>query len=37
VPDRRLPVLSKRLSAIAQREPEAAARLVRTWLLEDKS
>lgn len=36
VPDRRLPVLTKRLSAIAQREPEAAARLVRTWLLEDK-
>lgn len=36
VPDRRLPVLSKRLSAITQREPEAAARLVRTWLLEDK-
>jgi flagellar M-ring protein FliF len=36
VPDRRLPVLTKRLSAAAQREPEAAARLVRTWLLEDK-
>jgi flagellar M-ring protein FliF len=34
--DRRLPVLTKRLTALAQSEPELAARLVRTWLLEDK-
>jgi flagellar M-ring protein FliF len=34
--DRRLPALSKRLSTLTQKEPEVAARLVRSWLLEEK-
>jgi flagellar M-ring protein FliF len=34
--DRRLPVLSRRVSGLAQKDPEVAARLVRTWLMEDK-
>lgn len=33
--DRRVPVLTKRLLAILQKEPEAAARIVRTWIVED--
>jgi flagellar M-ring protein FliF len=33
---RRLPVLTKRVSALTQREPENAARLLRTWLTEDE-
>lgn len=33
--DRRLPVLTKKLTGLAQKDPETAARLVRTWLLED--
>ena len=32
---RRLPVLTKRVTALTQREPENAARLLRTWLTED--
>jgi flagellar M-ring protein FliF len=32
---RRLPVLTRRVAAMAQREPENTARLVRTWLAED--
>jgi flagellar M-ring protein FliF len=35
--DRRLPVLTKRLTGLAQQDPEVAARLVRTWLVDDKS
>jgi flagellar biosynthesis/type III secretory pathway M-ring protein FliF/YscJ len=34
--DRRLPVLTRKLTGLAQKDPEVAARLVRTWLLEDK-
>lgn len=34
--DRRVPVLTKRLSGLAQKEPESAARLVRSWLIEDR-
>jgi flagellar M-ring protein FliF len=34
--DRRLPVLAKRLTGLAQQDPEVAARLVRTWLMEDR-
>jgi flagellar M-ring protein FliF len=33
--DRRVPVLTKRLQGILAKEPEAAARLVRTWLVDD--
>jgi flagellar M-ring protein FliF len=33
--DRRLPVLTRRLTGMAQKDPEVAARLVRTWLVED--
>lgn len=33
---RKLTVLSKRLAASAQKEPENAARLVRTWLAEEE-
>ena len=33
--DRRVPVLTKRLLGILQKEPEAAARIVRTWIVED--
>jgi flagellar M-ring protein FliF len=36
LPDRRMPVLTKRLTGLAEKEPESAARLVRTWLLEDR-
>jgi len=32
----KIPVLSKRVSAMAQKEPEHAARLVRAWLREDR-
>lgn len=34
--DRKLPVLTKKLTGLAQKDPEVAARLVRTWLVEDK-
>lgn len=34
--DRKMPVLTKRVSGLVQAEPEAAARLVRSWLLEEK-
>jgi flagellar M-ring protein FliF len=34
--DRKLPVLTKRVLGIARAEPESAARLVRTWLVEDR-
>jgi flagellar M-ring protein FliF len=34
--DRRAPVLTKRLTGLAQKEPESAARLVRAWLVEDR-
>ncbi|MGE3276344.1 MAG: flagellar basal-body MS-ring/collar protein FliF [Vicinamibacterales bacterium] len=33
---RRVPVLTKRLSAETQKDPQGAARLVRSWLLEDR-
>ena len=33
--DRRVPVLTKRLQGILQKEPEAAARIVRTWIVEE--
>ena len=36
LPDRRMPVLTKRLAGLAQKEPENAARIVRTWLLEER-
>ena len=36
VSDRRVPVLTKRIQGILAKEPEAAARLVRTWITEDK-
>jgi flagellar M-ring protein FliF len=36
LPDRRLPVLTRRVTSLAQKEPESAARLVRTWLLEER-
>jgi flagellar biosynthesis/type III secretory pathway M-ring protein FliF/YscJ len=32
---RKLPVLSRRLSAMTTREPEHAARLLRMWMAED--
>lgn len=32
----RLPALARRVSALTQREPENAARLLRTWLAEDE-
>jgi flagellar M-ring protein FliF len=34
--DRRVPVMTRRLAGLTQKDPEVAARLVRTWLLEDK-
>lgn len=34
--DRRTPVLTRRLTGLAQKEPESAARLVRAWLVEDR-
>jgi flagellar M-ring protein FliF len=34
--DRRVPVLTKRLQGIVQKDPEAAARLVRAWIVEDR-
>jgi flagellar M-ring protein FliF len=34
--DRKMPVLTKRITSLAQKEPESAARLIRTWLIEDK-
>src|SRR5262249_23588630 len=33
---RRLPVLTRRVAQLTQREPENAARLLRTWLTEDE-
>ena len=33
---RKLPVLTRRVAALTQREPENAARLLRTWLTEDE-
>jgi flagellar M-ring protein FliF len=36
LPDRRMPVLTRRVLSMAQKEPESAARLVRTWLLEER-
>lgn len=33
--DRKLPVLTKKLTGLAQKDPEVAARLLRTWLVED--
>jgi flagellar M-ring protein FliF len=36
LPDRRMPVLTKRLAGLAQKEPENAARIVRSWLLEER-
>jgi flagellar M-ring protein FliF len=33
---RKMTVLTKRLTTIAQKEPESAARLVRTWLAEEE-
>jgi flagellar biosynthesis/type III secretory pathway M-ring protein FliF/YscJ len=30
-----MPVLTKRVAALTEREPENAARLLRTWLTED--
>jgi flagellar M-ring protein FliF len=35
-PQRRLPVLSRRVAKLAQQEPENAARLVRSWLAEEE-
>jgi len=32
----RMPVLTKRMAALTQREPENAAHLLRTWLAEDE-
>lgn len=34
--DRRLAVLTKRMAGFVQKDPEAAARLVRSWLVEEK-
>jgi flagellar biosynthesis/type III secretory pathway M-ring protein FliF/YscJ len=34
--DRKMPVLTKRVAALAQKEPEGAARLIRSWLIEDR-
>lgn len=34
--DRKMPVLTKRVASLAQKEPDGAARLIRTWLIEDK-
>lgn len=36
VADRKMPVLTKRVSGLVQGDAEAAARLVRSWLLEEK-
>jgi flagellar biosynthesis/type III secretory pathway M-ring protein FliF/YscJ len=35
--DRKTPVLQRRVTKAVQDEPENAARLVRSWLLEDKA
>jgi flagellar biosynthesis/type III secretory pathway M-ring protein FliF/YscJ len=35
--DRKTPVLQRRIAKIVTDEPENAARLVRSWLLEDKA
>jgi flagellar M-ring protein FliF len=39
VPDdrRKIPVLAKRLGGMTKKEPEQAARLVRTWIQEDRA
>jgi flagellar M-ring protein FliF len=34
---KRIPVLSKRLAGMTQKEPEQAARLIRAWLQEDRA
>lgn len=34
--DRKMPVLTKRVTGLVQNDPEAAARLVRSWLMEEK-
>jgi flagellar M-ring protein FliF len=34
--DRRVPVLTRRLASMAEREPENAAKLVRAWLADDR-
>ncbi len=34
--DRKMPVLTRRIAGLVQAEPEAAARLVRSWLVEEK-
>jgi flagellar biosynthesis/type III secretory pathway M-ring protein FliF/YscJ len=36
LPEGRLPVLKRRVSRMAQQEPENAARLVRSWLAEQE-
>ena len=35
--DRRQPVLTRRVSTLASKEPESAAKLVRGWLAEGRS
>jgi flagellar M-ring protein FliF len=35
--DRRMPVLQRRVVSMAQAEPQNAARLVRSWLAEEKN
>jgi len=32
----RVPALTRRMAALTQKEPENAARLLRTWLTEDR-
>ncbi len=34
--DRRVPVMAKRLTGVVAKDPEAAARLVRSWLVDEK-
>jgi flagellar M-ring protein FliF len=34
--DRRVPVLTRRLASLAEKEPENAAKLVRAWLADDR-
>jgi flagellar biosynthesis/type III secretory pathway M-ring protein FliF/YscJ len=34
---RKIPVLAKRLGAMTKKEPEQAARLIRTWIQEDRA
>jgi flagellar M-ring protein FliF len=35
--DRRMPVLQRRIVSMAQAEPQNAARLVRSWLAEERN